>query len=76
MELGSSYLPSDIVAAFLYAQLENMELINKRRLKIFDFYYKALRPFENDGYVRMPCVSNSVVVTATYFTSCSGMWEN
>jgi len=58
VDIGSSYLPSDIVAAFLYAQLENMELINKRRQEIFDFYYKALMPLANDGKIRMPYVSN------------------
>lgn len=64
VDIGSSYLPSDIVAAFLYAQLENMEEINKRRSEIFDYYYKALIPFVNDGKMRVPficseCNSNS-----------------
>ena len=58
VDIGSSYLPSDIVAAFLYAQLENMEVINKRRQEIFDFYYRELMPLVNDGRVRLPYVSN------------------
>ena len=58
VDIGSSYLPSDIVAAFLYAQLENMEVINKRRQEIFDFYYRELMPLANDGRVRLPYVSN------------------
>jgi len=58
VDMGSSFLPSDILAAFLYAQLENMEAINKRRSQIFDYYYKALIPLVNDGKFRLPYVSS------------------
>ena len=58
VDIGSSYLPSDILAAFLYAQLENMEQINRRREKLFDYYYKALIPLVNDGKLRLPYVSS------------------
>ena len=58
VDIGSSYLPSDILAAFLYAQLENMEQINKRRGALFDYYYKALIPLVNDGKLRLPYVSS------------------
>ncbi|MDW7762109.1 MAG: DegT/DnrJ/EryC1/StrS family aminotransferase, partial [Acidobacteriota bacterium] len=58
VDIGSSFLPSDIVAAFLYAQLENMELINNRRQEIFDFYYKALVPLTNAGKIRLPYVAD------------------
>lgn len=57
VDIGSSYLPSDILAAFLYAQLENMEQINKRRKELFDYYYKALIPLVNDGKLRLPYIS-------------------
>jgi dTDP-4-amino-4,6-dideoxygalactose transaminase len=58
VDIGSSYLPSDLLAAFLYAQLENMEQINNRREEIFDYYYKALMPLANDGKLRLPYVSS------------------
>lgn len=58
VDIGSSYLPSDILAAFLYAQLENMEQINKRREELFDYYYKALIPLANDGKLRLPYISS------------------
>jgi len=58
VDIGSSFLPSDILAAFLYAQLENMEQINKQRHKIFDYYYKALIPLVNDGKLRLPYASS------------------
>ena len=54
VDLGSSYLPSDIVAAFLYAQLENIELINKRRQEIFDYYFDGFQPLLQQGLVQIP----------------------
>jgi dTDP-4-amino-4,6-dideoxygalactose transaminase len=58
VDVGSSFLPSDILAAFLYAQLENMEQINLRRGALFDYYYKALIPLVNDRKLRLPYVSS------------------
>lgn len=57
VDIGSSYLPSDLLAAFLYAQLENMDKINKCRRDIFDYYYQALKPLANNGILRLPVVS-------------------
>ena len=54
VDLGSSYLPSDIVAAFLYAQLEHIDTINKRRQKIFDYYYNGLAPLVDQGLLQLP----------------------
>jgi len=58
VDIGSSYLPSDILAAFLYAQLENMEKINIRRKGLYDFYSRELIPLVNDGKLRLPYVAN------------------
>ncbi len=57
VDIGSSYLPSDILAAFLYAQLENMEVINNRRAEIFTYYLKALKPLEDNGKLQLPFIS-------------------
>lgn len=64
VDVGSSYQMSDLLAAFLYAQLENMDAINKKRKDIWDFYHKGLIPLANDGLLRLPyiplhCKSNS-----------------
>lgn len=56
VDVGSSYLPSDILAAFLYAQLENMESINHQRREIYDRYTKGLMPLANDGRIRVPYI--------------------
>jgi dTDP-4-amino-4,6-dideoxygalactose transaminase len=54
VEIGSSYLPSDITAAFLWAQMENADSINRQRLKMWDWYHKAFAELENRGTVRRP----------------------
>jgi dTDP-4-amino-4,6-dideoxygalactose transaminase len=58
VDIGSSYLPSDILSAFLFAQLENMEQINTRRENLFNYYYRELIPLANDGKIRLPYISN------------------
>lgn len=54
VDIGSSYLPSDIIAAFLYAQLEKIETIQKKRLKIWHAYYKGLKPLAELKYFKLP----------------------
>ncbi len=46
MDIGSSFLPSDIIAAFLYAQLEKMDIIQTQRKRIWDKYMEALSPLK------------------------------
>ena len=45
VDVGSSFLPSELQAAFLYAQLQKAELINETRLKLWDLYYQELKEF-------------------------------
>ena len=54
VEIGSSYLPSEIVCAFLYAQLEMMDAIGERRREIHDFYYAGLSPLADEHLLRLP----------------------
>jgi len=51
---GSSYLPSEIACAYLYAQLEAMDAIKERRRAIFESYLGRLRPLESAGLLRLP----------------------
>jgi dTDP-4-amino-4,6-dideoxygalactose transaminase len=53
-DLGSSYLASELTAAFLWAQLEEADRITGRRRVIFDYYAEALAPLETRGLVRLP----------------------
>jgi dTDP-4-amino-4,6-dideoxygalactose transaminase len=56
VDIGSSFLPSDIIAAFLFAQLENLDDIQQHRKKIWDTYYTALKPFEEKGFFTLPVI--------------------
>ncbi len=56
VDIGSSYLPSDILSAFLYAQLEKMDEIQRKRLAAYHFYYSALLPLEREGLLRLPVI--------------------
>lgn len=53
---GSSYLPSELNAAYLYAQLQNVDEINNKRLNIWSRYYSALKDLENAEKLRLPFV--------------------
>jgi dTDP-4-amino-4,6-dideoxygalactose transaminase len=55
-EVGSSFLPGEAVAAFLWAQLEEAQAITDRRLKIWNRYNDALADLEADGVLRRPVV--------------------
>jgi dTDP-4-amino-4,6-dideoxygalactose transaminase len=58
VDVGSSYLPSDLLAAFLYAQLEKLDEIQKLRMNVWNSYYSSLKPFEENGIIRLPIVPN------------------
>lgn len=55
VDLGSSFLPSELVAAFLFAQLEQIDTIQKDRIAIWNMYDAALNPFHSRG-VRTPAI--------------------
>ena len=54
VDIGSSYLPSDLLAAFLYAQLENIEKITRRRKEIYDLYFQELKPLADNRIIKLP----------------------
>jgi dTDP-4-amino-4,6-dideoxygalactose transaminase len=54
VDTGSSFLPSEVISAFLYAQLENLEDIQQKRKFIWQQYYYGLKPLEEKGYIRLP----------------------
>ena len=54
VDIGSSFLPSEVIAAFLYAQLENIDSIQAKRLIIWHKYYNNLKHLENDGVLKLP----------------------
>lgn len=61
VEFGSSYLPSELNAAYLWSQLENADLINNYRLKIWQRYYEGLKDIDSISlpYIPEGCVHNA-----------------
>jgi dTDP-4-amino-4,6-dideoxygalactose transaminase len=55
-DIGSSFLPSDIIAAFLWAQLEQAQRITRERMAIWQRYHEMLAPLEQHGLLRRPIV--------------------
>lgn len=64
---GSSYLPSDINAAYLYAQLQKADEINKARLRVWDTYYKNLSKLQEEGKIGLPNIPNGCEHNAHMF---------
>ena len=56
VDIGSSYLPSELNAAYLYAQLEMAEEINENRLATWNQYYDGLKPLQEKGLLALPHV--------------------
>ncbi|MDH5184778.1 MAG: dTDP-4-amino-4,6-dideoxygalactose transaminase [Gammaproteobacteria bacterium] len=54
--VGSSYLPGELIAAFLSAQLESADEITNGRLRIWDKYHELFQPLESEGLLRRPIV--------------------
>ena len=61
VDVGSSYLPGEIIAAFLYAQMEEAESITARRLQLWGRYHAAFESLEWSGLVRRPVVPEGCV---------------
>ncbi len=60
-DVGSSYLPGELIAAFLWAQMEEAETITKRRKHIWNHYHDALLYFEKKEYLRRPIVPSNCI---------------
>ena len=54
VDIGSSFLPSEITAAFLFAQLEQIDIIQKKRKLLWDSYFHCLAPLAAQGLVQLP----------------------
>ena len=67
IELGSSYLPSDMNAAYLYAQLQLADEINNNRLRSWNRYYDAFRDMAEKGLIELPYVPSECVHNAHMF---------
>ena len=67
MNYGSSYLPSDMNAAYLWAQLELAEEINAKRISVWNYYQEALRDLVDRGLIEVPYVPKECTHNAHMF---------
>jgi len=67
VDFGSSYLPSDMNAGYLWAQLEMADTINDKRLKLWNQYYELLCPLAEQGLIELPIIPEGCVHNAHMF---------
>ncbi len=67
VDIGSSYLPSEMNAAYLLPQLEAAEVINQKRLFLWQVYYEALMPLAEAGKIELPAVPEGCCHNAHMF---------
>ena len=67
VDVGSSFLPSEIIAAFLWAQLEELEEIQSKRTEIWNFYYNGLETWAKENRILLPEIPNYATNNAHMF---------
>ena len=76
VDTGSSFLPSEVIAAFLWAQLENMDSIQSKRKVIWEHYYSMLKPLSDRGVFKMPEVPSFATNNAhMFYLVCNSIEE-
>lgn len=75
-EYGSSYLPSDMNAAYLWGQLEEADAINSDRLATWEAYFKAFTPLAERGLVELPVIPDGCLHNAhMFYLKCRSLQE-
>ena len=67
VDIGSSFLPSEIIAAFLYAQLESLDRIQEKRKVLWNAYYDGLRHLEESKDLKLPAIPEYATNNAHMF---------
>jgi dTDP-4-amino-4,6-dideoxygalactose transaminase len=76
VDIGSSFLPSDIIAAFLFAQLENLENIQNRRKEIWGVYNSKLKKLKEKNRAEIPYIPDYASNNAhMYYLVCKNLEE-
>lgn len=75
-DTGSSFLPSEVIAAFLWAQLESMDDIQNKRKELWNYYYEQLAPFAAQGRFRLPDIPDYATNNAhMFYLVCNNLEE-
>ena len=74
VDTGSSFLPSEIVAAFLWAQIENLNDIQVKREQIWNTYFNSLKPLSDKGSFRLPVIPDYATNNAhAFYLLCNSL---
>ena len=76
VDIGSSFLPSEIIAAFLWAQLEQLDTIQAKRIKLWNTYHNLLSPIAETGAFSLPHIPEYATNNAhMFYLVCSSLEE-
>lgn len=76
VDFGSSYLPSELNAAYLYAQLEVADQINTARIRNWDLYYLLLKELQEEGKIELPVIPKGCKHNAhMFYLKCKNLQE-
>lgn len=76
VDVGSSFYPSDMIAAFLWAQLENLQTIQNKRLELWHSYYHLLKPIKDKGLLQLPEIPAYATNNAhIFYVLCNSLEE-
>ncbi|MEI6752089.1 MAG: dTDP-4-amino-4,6-dideoxygalactose transaminase [Paludibacter sp.] len=67
VDIGSSFLPSEVIAAFLWAQIENLDKIQNRRKEIWNLYFESLKPLADKGHFSLALLPDYATNNAHVF---------
>jgi dTDP-4-amino-4,6-dideoxygalactose transaminase len=67
VDIGSSFLPSEVIAAFLWAQIEHLDEIQNKRKEHWNRYYEALKPLADKGFFSLPVIPEYATNNAHMF---------
>ncbi|MDP4240192.1 MAG: dTDP-4-amino-4,6-dideoxygalactose transaminase [Bacteroidota bacterium] len=67
VDIGSSFLPSEVIAAFLWAQIEHLDEIQNKRKQHWNKYYEALKPLADKGFFSVPLIPEQATNNAHMF---------
>ena len=75
-DIGSSFLPSEVIAAFLWAQLEDLNDIQSKRKRLWGKYYELLKPMADEGCFRLPDIPDYAINNAhMFYLVCNNLNE-
>lgn len=75
-DIGSSFLPSEVIAAFLWAQLEQMDKIQEKRKTLWNHYYELLKPLADAGRFQLPEIPEYATNNAhMFYLVCNSLKE-